>query len=750
MGRWLVLGVCILGLVGSGCGDDDGADGLDGGQDGPPDVSMGLVEGRVFHAVSRAPLAGAQVKVGTGADEVVVTTDAQGRFTAQTPASASAVVKAEADGMEASLKQVTLAEGGADYLELFSMPVGKHEVIDADVGAEIKGPLGASIKLPPGGLVTAAGTPVTGMVDVTLTPMLPQDPRQLAARPGRAQGKRPDDSVVPMVPVVSMAATLKQGDATVTLASGVEATVKLPIPDPATPKRVVLWGLDESTGEWVEEGAVSKVDTPSGAVYKGQVSHFSFWSLEMPAEATGCLRGCVSGATGAVRVVAEGVDLPFRDEVTTDDAGCYAVDVTLGGRVRVRAVGPDGASARVTVPAPPADGSSDAPDTCGEVGTLALEPADDPDCPAGLVRCGAACVDITSEALHCGGCNASCGAGVADGTLPVGSACVDGTCGCPPSRPDVCDDRCVNLQVDTQGCGATCGDAVACVAGEECVAGACEARECPEGTVPCMDECVDIDDDVRHCGGCVGGDGVDCSSAIYAEDAGALSCEGGSCLCSPGFVECDFEGRMCLDPSTSIDACGGCDGSCSFGAEVCVAGECQDNPCEPGQLDCDGACADPATDPNHCGGCGIECETGLCEGGACACPEGLTDCYDGDPVETLCVNTDIEAGHCGSCFTNGCSACDGGDCILLTDCFDSVACGDGCAQLDSDPDHCGGCHNACDANEACVGGDCTCTEGFARCGGDACIELATSDVHCGRCDHPCGVGQRCEDSVCVY
>jgi hypothetical protein len=316
----------------------------------------------------------------------------------------------------------------------------------------------------------------------------------------------------------------------------------------------------------------------------------------MPAEATGCLLR----VTGAVRVVAEGVDLPFR-------RGHHRRRRLLRRgrdprRVRVRAVGPDGASARVTV----------------------------------------------------------------------------------------------------------------------CVAGECQDNPCEPGQLDCDGACADPATDPNHCGGC----GIECETGL---------CEGGAC-----------------DPSTSIDACGGCDGSCSFGAEVCVAGECQDNPCEPGQLDCDGACADPATDPNHCGGCGIECETGLCEGGACACPEGLTDCYDGDPVETLCVNTDIEAGHCGSCFTNGCSACDGGDCILLTDCFDSVACGDGCAQLDSDPDHCGGCHNACDANEACVGGDCTCTEGFARCGGDACIELATSDVHCGRCDHPCGVGQRCEDSVCVY
>jgi hypothetical protein len=748
MGRWLALGACVLGLVASGCGDDDGPGGLDGGvdagQDGPSDVPSGAVEGRVFHAVTRAPLAGANVAFISGRTGYTATTDAQGKFTLQAPAMASGVLRAGGEGLEASLKQVTVPEGSADYVELFSMPVGKHEVIDADVGAEIKGPLGASIKLPPGGLVTAAGTPVTGMVDVTLTPMLPQDPRQLAARPGRAQGKRPDDTLVPLAPVVSMAATLKQGDTAVTLASGVEATVKLPIPDPATPKRVALWGLDESTGEWVQEGAISKVDTPTGAFYKGKVAHFSFWSLEVPAEASGCLRGCVSGATGPVRVVAEGVDLIFRDEVTTDHDGCYAVDVTLGGRVRMRAVAPDGASARVTVPPPP-------PDTCGEVDPLVLAPATDADCPAGLVRCGTACVDVTSDPLHCGACDESCGAAVADGTLPVGSSCVDGTCGCPPSRPDVCDGRCVNLQVDTQRCGPTCGDAVTCAQGEECTAGTCAARECPEDTDPCMDECVDIDDDVRHCGGCADGDGADCRSVLYAEDTEAPTCESGTCECAPGFLECDFEGRMCLDPNTSIDACGSCDISCTFGAELCVDGECQANPCEPGQVDCDGTCADLPSDPAHCGGCDIVCETGLCEGGACACSPGLTDCYDDNPIETLCVDTMNDSAHCGGCFVDDCSECMGGSCLLLTDCVESVACGGECVQVDSDPEHCGSCRNACGTNQTCVGGECTCTEaGFAPCDGDECIDLATSDAHCGQCDHPCPLGQRCQDSVCVH
>jgi hypothetical protein len=63
---------------------------------------------------------------------------------------------------------------------------------------------------------------------------------------------------------------------------------------------------------------VAKVDTEWGPVYKGQVAHFSYWSAEVPMDTAGCLRGCVSGATASVRMVAEGVDVPFRGEVSTN------------------------------------------------------------------------------------------------------------------------------------------------------------------------------------------------------------------------------------------------------------------------------------------------------------------------------------------------------------------------------------------------------------------------------------------------
>jgi hypothetical protein len=752
--RWL----CAVGVLAAcgvaGCGDDDGGPGaadatidVQGADAGP---ATGTVEGRVFHALTREPVAGAQVKVTTGTgDEVVVTTDAQGKFTAQAPAQASAVIKAEGEGLEASLKTVPVPEGNTAYLELASMPVGQQTSLDADHGGEIHGPLGASIKLPAGGLVTMEGAPVTGTVLVTVTPLLPQDPRQLAARPGKARGKRPDDSTVGMAPMVTLAATLKQGDALVTLAAGQEATLKLPVADPASPKTVALWSLDESTGEWVQEGAIAKVDTHEGAFYKGKVGHFSFWSAEVPMEASGCLRGCVSGTTGSVRVVAEGVDRTFREEVSTNGTGCYALDVPLAGRVRVRAVGPDGASARATVSAPDAEGSAEDPGTCDEVDVLDLTPAADPDCPAGTVRCGSACVDPTSDARHCGGCEQGCGEGVADGTLPAGATCVDGTCGCPPWRPDDCDGRCTDRQSSLRHCG-TCGEA--CDAGEECAAGTCQGVTCPDGTVLCDGQCVDTDDDVRHCGGCVAdGDpeAQDCDDIFWWNGARDLVCEGGTCGCAAGLIHCDWEGDMCLDPMTDADACGSCDSYCMWGQEVCVAGECRDDGCPEGTEICGGTCVDIDDDPNHCGGCFNSCATGLCEGGECACPDGLTDCDD-DPLVTNCVDLNRDNDNCGTCGEPCGGVCCGGGCTGGPFCVDSTSCGCGCVDLATDPDHCGSCNSPCGDNEQCSAETCECVPGAERCEDDVCILLATSDAHCGACNHPCGPGQRCQGGVCVY
>ncbi|HML59186.1 MAG TPA: hypothetical protein PKA85_12505, partial [Ferruginibacter sp.] len=59
---------------------------------------------------------------------------------------------------------------------------------------------------------------------------------------------------------------------------------KLTFPLPATmsgsaPASIPLWYFDEDKGLWVEEGAATRV----GNTYEGEVSHFSYWNCDIPA-----------------------------------------------------------------------------------------------------------------------------------------------------------------------------------------------------------------------------------------------------------------------------------------------------------------------------------------------------------------------------------------------------------------------------------------------------------------------------------
>ena len=109
-------------------------------------------------------------------------------------------------------------------------------------------------------------------------------------------------------------------------------------------------------------------------------------------------------------------------------------------------------------------------DTGGDLSTDAsvadADPLVTPDafaCPGNLMVCGEACVDPSTDRLHCGGCGTTC-----DAT----SICLLGACiGCDVGQHG-CGSLCVDLSTDPDNCG-TCG--VPCGNGI-CSNGRCEAR----------------------------------------------------------------------------------------------------------------------------------------------------------------------------------------------------------------------------------------------------------------------------------
>jgi hypothetical protein len=98
--------------------------------------------------------------------------------------------------------------------------------------------------------------------------------------------------------------------------------------------------------------------------------------------------------------------------------------------------------------------------------------------------CGDACVDVSSDAAHCGRC---------DGVCSPGADCSAGVCVCASGQTD-CGQACADLERDAAHCGS-CGHA--CGMNETCSGGSCSCT-----ATQCGSTCADLQSDAAHCGTC--------------------------------------------------------------------------------------------------------------------------------------------------------------------------------------------------------------------------------------------------------
>ena len=136
---------------------------------------------------------------------------------------------------------------------------------------------------------------------------------------------------------------------------------------------------------------------------------------------------------------------------TNDAAPDATLDATL-----------DAASDAPRIDAPVTDASGDAPST-----------VDGSACSAPRALCNGACIDTSSDMLHCGSCDNAC---------PQGTACQGSQCICEGGG-SLCGGNCLDVTSDALNCGA-CGNA--CAPGQACVSGSCQ----------CSDQVVSFDADV--------------------------------------------------------------------------------------------------------------------------------------------------------------------------------------------------------------------------------------------------------------
>ena len=260
----------------------------------PAVPATGTIEGTV-EDLTGAPIVGAEAQL--DADHLA-TTDETGHFVLELPAEDLQRVLVTHPGYVSVARRIDVLGGEATTARF----VLQHEAtairVDAvEAGFEVTGARNAGLAAPPNAFVHADGTPVTGAVDVVLTPFDPSVPAELDAFPGELRGIRLGGSEVILESWGVVDAVVRQGEEILQVAEGQMVTLSVPPPgDGRTPpESIATWYFDEDQTAWVEVGTAD-LDAMSG-LFVADVPHLTPYNCDQPI-VPGCIRGMVRDADG--------------------------------------------------------------------------------------------------------------------------------------------------------------------------------------------------------------------------------------------------------------------------------------------------------------------------------------------------------------------------------------------------------------------------------------------------------------------
>ncbi len=250
----------------------------------PPDLSTKVsssVSGFVTDE-NDAPVTGAAVQVGLSS----TTTDKYGYFevsNAQVTQNA-AVVTVLKPGYFKGIKTYIAATGKSAFFRIKLLPKNTAGSFDAAAGGTVALLNGFSLSFPADAIVNdASGTAYSGTVNVAAQWINPVATDLHRVMPGDLRGL---DSLgfMRQLTTYGMAAVelTGTGGEKLQVAPGKKATLSFPLPaaiSGSAPASIPLWSFDEAKGLWKQEGHALK----TGSSYVGEVSHFSFWNCDVPA-----------------------------------------------------------------------------------------------------------------------------------------------------------------------------------------------------------------------------------------------------------------------------------------------------------------------------------------------------------------------------------------------------------------------------------------------------------------------------------
>ena len=136
-----------------------------------------------------------------------------------------------------------------------------------------------------GNFIKEDASAYSGSVDVIMHHLDPADEDMSMQMPGMLYAENEDGAERMLQTLGMLAIELRgSGGEDLNLAAGSTSEIKIPVDASLmsiAPATIPLWYFDEANGYWKEEGEAIL----QGNMYVGNVSHFSFWNCDIPAEA---------------------------------------------------------------------------------------------------------------------------------------------------------------------------------------------------------------------------------------------------------------------------------------------------------------------------------------------------------------------------------------------------------------------------------------------------------------------------------
>lgn len=294
-----------------------------GGGGGGEPVSLGYVFLKVYNANSSSPVSGAQVYV--NGTPVAFSSESGTVYFSVAPGDYK--LKVVAPSFAPYTFKIRVLKDEISRFDVRLAPYSFSASFDASVGGVIKDTkTGLKIVFQGGGLRKKSDNSIySGEATLSIAYLDPQRVLQLFGFPGNFVGVQSNGERVLLETFGPIEARIiSQFGEELDLPEGVTAYIEFPVPDSlrdVVPSEVPLWSFDETRGEWVYEGVLSKgVNEDGKEVLYGYVSHFSWWNPDIPSDTT-CVQGVIKDYSGnpisGVQVWSEGVDYTGADYTGT-------------------------------------------------------------------------------------------------------------------------------------------------------------------------------------------------------------------------------------------------------------------------------------------------------------------------------------------------------------------------------------------------------------------------------------------------